>query len=113
MGLDFSHGDAYWSYSSFNRFRERLAQTAGFNLREMQGFDGRKSWDNIKDPIKGLLNHSDCDGALTETQCKAIIPRLKELITFWDEEDYDKRKALRLIDGIEEAMKKNEEFYFC
>ena len=27
MGVDFSHGDAHWSYSGFMRFRNRVVNT--------------------------------------------------------------------------------------
>lgn len=38
MGLDFSHCDAHWSYSGFNRFRVRLAAEAGIALNCTEGF---------------------------------------------------------------------------
>ena len=116
MGLDFSHGEAHWAYSSFNRFRERLAQIAGFNLRDMQGFTDPpvigKDWDNITDPIKDLLNHSDCDGELTPTQCVTIIPRLGKMIKGWEDDDYDKQNASNLINGMKEAIKEQENLEF-
>ena len=117
MGLDFSHGDAHWAYSGFNRFRERLAQIIGFKLRDMQGFtdsiESGLSWDNIKDPIKDLLNHSDCDGELMVNQCQTIAPRLNEMIKDWGEDDFDKIQALRLSEGMEESIGDKETFEFC
>ena len=112
MGLYFSHGNARWSYSGFNSFRERLAKIAGFDLREMRGFNGHKRWDKIKDPIKDLLNHSDCDDELTPEQCRVIAPRLTEMIKYWDDDDYDKQEASELIRGMEEAISKNESLVF-
>lgn len=40
MGLDFTHCEARWSYSSFNNFRRKLAACIGMNLDDMQGFGG-------------------------------------------------------------------------
>lgn len=115
MGLDFIGAKAHWAYSGFNRFRERLAQEARINLSEMQGFktkDGTKfgtvvkgkSWDKINDPIKYLLNHSDCEGQISSQRCGLIIPRIKELIKNWDDNDYDKQEALKLVNGMEDCF---------
>lgn len=113
MGLDFSHGDAHWSYRGFNRFRERLATIIGFNLREMDGFTyNGLSWGLIDDPVKDLLNHSDCDGELTPEQCSIIVPRLKELISNWNEDDWDRQGANDLIEGMQEAIANNENLEF-
>lgn len=100
MGLDFSHSDAHWTYSGFNRFRIRLADMIGIDLMSMQGFGGPDSWDEIDDDIKLLLDHSDCDGLLTPDECALVAPRLRELVQDWDN-DYDKRMALELARGLE------------
>jgi hypothetical protein len=81
----------------------------------MAGFGekGTTPWKNVKDPIVPLLNHSDCDGHLTPTQCKKAAPRLRELVEDWPDDDYDKRSALELADGMEEAAKAKENLVFC
>lgn len=117
MGVDFSHCDASWAYSGFNRFRARLANQIGIVLDDMDGFNRNSpdysgvSWNTVKDPIKGLLNHSDCDGHITPKQCQRIAPRLRELVSSW-EDCYDKQMAISLADGMDEAAMKNENLEF-
>lgn len=112
MGVDFSHCDAHWSYSGFDSFRMNLASQIGINLDEMMGYGGDRSWDEIDDPIKPLLNHSDCDGVLTPEECKIVYPRLKELIKSWDDNNRDKQKAMELIKGMKLCVERNENLEF-
>lgn len=123
MGINFSHGDAHWAYSGFNRFREKLAAEIGITLEDMEGFQSYSahlkgeqakniSWDTVTDPIKPLLNHSDCDGELTPEECRAIYPRLRELVANWDDNDYDKHQALELADGMVFAATENKPLVF-
>jgi hypothetical protein len=111
MGVDFSHCDAHWAYSGFNRFRTRLAKEIGFDLDSMEGFGGTTKWETMADPIKALLNHSDCDGKLTPKECRQVAPRLRELVKNWDD-DHDKRNALELADGMESAAKESKSLQF-
>lgn len=103
---------AFWEYSGFNSFREKVAAQIGINLRKMEGFSDvdksilseqgweayRKayeadalapkiSWDTVNDPIKGLLHHSDCEGEIPAEQCAAIADRLEEIIKDWPDTD--------------------------
>lgn len=103
MGLNFSHTEASWSYGGFMEFRKRLANQIGVNLDRMAGFGGKRSWTTVKDSIKLLLNHSDCDGTLSLGQCRKIAPRLRKLVSSWPNDDYDKVNALELADGMEKA----------
>lgn len=142
MGLDFNNSKAHWAYSGFNRFREKLANEIGICLPLMEGFwsthkDSMSTveltkkilgtaifdefywlpkeplkWDKIKDPIVDLLYHSDCDGSLSAEQCGKIAPRLRELIADWNDDDYDKRQALLLAEGMENCHKENVELNF-
>ncbi|MFD0587662.1 hypothetical protein ACFQZE_06580 [Paenibacillus sp. GCM10027627] len=112
MGLDFSHCEARWSYSGFNNFRKKLANELGFNLNEMQGFGGSRKFNEIKDDIVYLLDHSDCDGHITAKRCAKVAPRLRELVKTWDNEDYDKIKALELAEGMECAASMGEKLEF-
>lgn len=139
MGLDFSHGDAHWAYSGFMRFRTKLAAEAGIALQCMESFawnlselkpykaitiygDSDKkeyigiqpviAWSSINDAIKPLLNHSDCDGELTVKECKKVLPRLRELISKWDDDDLDKVRAIKLADGLKDAIDAKEIFKF-
>lgn len=112
MGLNFREGDARWSYSGFNRFRTKLASQVGITLDKMQGFGGGNSWDFKTDAIILLLRHSDCTGELTVKECKKVWPRLKELIEDWDNDNYDKINALRLIEDMKGTIKNNKPLKF-
>jgi len=105
MGLNFSHSTARWSYGGFHYFRKRLANEIGLNLEEMEGFGGVKNWDEVNDPIKPFLNHSDCDGVLTPEECRVVAQRLKELVQDW-EDYYDKRNALLLAEDMQYCAEK-------
>jgi len=142
MGLDFSHGDAHWSYGGFMWFRKRLAKEIGVNIDEMVGFApspylaeisaedwatlgfGSKptrfntSWDEVNDAIVPLLRHSDCDGDLSVEECRAIAPRLRELVQGWSDdpeldEAFDKKQALLLADGLEQCVRQGQRLEFC
>jgi hypothetical protein len=123
MGLDFQRVelvrhrvDGSWSYTGFNDFRERLAKQIGIKLREMDGFcDSGKPWDEVTDDIAPLLNHSDCDGKLSASECERIAKRLRELVKNWDDGDYDKQNAVALADAMETCGKDGEGGYiqFC
>jgi hypothetical protein len=113
MGLDFSHSEAHWSYGGFHNFRTKLADEISFDLNDMQGFGGCKSWDDIQDDIIPLLLHSDCDGELSPDDCAKVYPRLLELVSKWNEDDWDKKKAVMLADGLKLCAECNEPMVFC
>ena len=86
MGLDTTHNAWHGPYSSFMRFREQLAQQIGFNIREMEGFSakdgtpGNNKWENLPaDDLHILLNHSDCDGEISPSDCAKIAVRLEQV----------------------------------
>lgn len=115
MGIDFSHSVARWSYSGFNRARERLAETIGIKLNEMLGFEesGGKPWPSAeKQPLIHLLNHSDCDGELTPEQCRVVAPALREAVAQWPEDDWDRAQFLELAEGMEAAAAEDEPLRF-
>lgn len=112
MGIDFSHGDATWAYSGFNRARTRLAAVIGLNLDNMVGFGGNQEWPDANvNPLVHLLDHSDCDGELTVQQCKSVAPALRKAVASWPD-DYDKQMFIRLAEGMEEAATANEPLQF-
>lgn len=112
MGLDFSHCGATWAYSGFGRFRRKLAAEIGMDLYEMEGFDGNIPFSNYQDDILPLLDHSDCDGELSIEECKKVAPRLRQLVSSWEDNDFDKNTALELADGMDYAVKCNEPLEF-
>jgi hypothetical protein len=87
-------------------FRTQLAELIGHDLYNI--------WRNpqvTNDPILPLLNHSDCDGHLTPEECKAVAPRLRELIPQLD--DWDRSQAAKLCEGMEAAATAGENLEFC
>jgi hypothetical protein len=115
MGLDFSHGDAHWSYSGFNDFREWVARLIGLNLADMDGFGGLGSWDDVDDPLVPLLNHSDCDGELSVAECQAVAPRLRSVLAEAQPspaEEHHVAQGMRLVDAMEQAIAAGEPLVF-
>ena len=106
MGIDFSHTDAHWAYSGFNRFRTRVAKTIGIDLQKMKGFTGTSggiSWEPYTyHALYPFLDHSDCDGTLSPEECRLVAPALRMALEEIDDE-YDKRQGLLLVEGMEEA----------
>src|SRR6056297_594294 len=103
MGLNFSHGDAHWAYSGFNRFRKKIAsivmETEVDNL-----YDDRMIYKYMSaEPIYPFINHSDCDGELTPKELKQIIPQLEDAVNKLEDDDGDKYRGLELIKGMKEA----------
>ena len=113
MGLDFSHCHAHWAYGGFNRFRTKLMNEIGFECDHENWPEGLRDLAVKKDGLYPLLNHSDCDGELTPKELKQVIPRLKEIISKWPEEDRDRREALDLIEGMEFAIEENKSLIQC
>ncbi|MFF1410906.1 hypothetical protein ACFVX6_14135 [Streptomyces sp. NPDC058289] len=84
---DTSSPDVAWSYTGFAAFRRRLAQAEGFPLSAMRGFGGKRPWSDVSTTLEPLLDHPDDGaGALSATQCAAILPRLETIISQWQEE---------------------------
>jgi hypothetical protein len=119
MGINFSHGDAHWSYGGFMSFRQRLAREIGIeDLNQMCGFGGTVPWTTVHDDLKLLLNHSDCDGTLGPKTCAKVAKRLHQIVAKWPNNDgfgpdYDKLQATELIKGMKKAAKRGESLIFC
>ena len=114
MGLDFNVGEAHWSYPGFMAFREKVAKEIDLDLHLMSGYHvNGVAWDILDDPIKLLLNHSDCDGRLQPHECQAVAKRLLEIIEHWPDDDWDKARAIELIDGMNECVEQDIDLIFC
>jgi len=125
MGIDFSHTEAHWSYTSFSRFRRALAAFEGIDLDAMQGFTaGGKPWESVTTPLKPLLDHSDCDGELAPADCTKVAPRLRAVIdelwpaetSTWEqnpEASIHRSNGLLLAEGMEAAAASDEPLEFC
>lgn len=86
---DVSSPDLSLSCSGFNRFRQRLARAEGFDLPEMRGFGGDRSWSDVSTTLAPLLDHPDDDGGLSVAECDVVLPRLEEIIARWEAEGGD------------------------
>jgi len=115
MGLDTSHDCWHGAYSAFMRWRQKIAEVAGFPpLLLMEGFFERAdvydpfkeyqekcpnqaelyyaslpiSWDALKpNPLHGLLHHSDCEGEIPTEQCGPIADELEKLLPLFPDDD--------------------------
>lgn len=117
MGLDTSHDCWHGSYSSFNRFRESLAEQIGTKLNEYEGFGGQKKFDTLKHDIRPLLDHSDCDGTLSVQEAKQVANGLTSILENFNENlNYDiysfKQRIIRFRDGCLDAVRLNEPIDF-
>ncbi|MBT2477608.1 hypothetical protein [Streptomyces sp. ISL-94] len=122
MGIDFSHGEAQWSYSGFAQFRTAIATREGIDLNQMYGYGGERSWDTITSPLRPLLDHSDCDGNLSPADCTAIASHLHTVVeelwpaTLQQDDDpigtYHRQAGLALADGMEQAAEADEPLEF-
>lgn len=93
-----------WSYGGFKLFRERLAESEGFDLSQMAGFGGTRDWDEITTDLKPLLCHSDCDGEMTAAECAQVAPRLYGVLASWDQRGIDLMHDLRSGAELVKAM---------
>lgn len=125
MGLDTTHNAWHGPYSSFMDWRIWIASKAGINLLDMEGYSDRDysnpdrkkghiKWNMIKDDLKYLLNHSDCDGKISAKRCKKIADRLKTIIdnTTGLENQYYYDKTVQFRKGCIEAYKNDEPIKF-
>lgn len=113
MGLDIRPGKAAWSYGGFARFRERLAHSEGFDLREMRGFGGERDWETESGqhitPLAPLLNHSDADGYLHAWEAEEILLRLPAVLDSWEADadpavQYDVEHGRHLVEALRHCV---------
>jgi len=108
MGLDTTHDAWHGAYSAFNRWRNAVAEAAGYRIitpprYNEPGFDPafagigpyvdidwdavadknyKGEWDTVPgdDPLIYLIVHSDCDGVIHPEQGRHLALRLRELL---------------------------------
>jgi hypothetical protein len=141
MGLDTSHDCWHGPYSAFNRWRDKLAEAAGYtfhasdsgggilvdidwgNIEATIGHDLNGEWqaipvrpDGTSDPLMILLAHSDCDGGLQVRFLAATADRLEDLLPAIDgideREGYYREKTERFIAGLRKAAAAGEPVIF-
>lgn len=127
MGLDTSHDCWHGAYSAFMRWRNAVAEAAGYTFSrgdrgylyvdqvnwdaiEEKNYSGE--WDRIpEDPLIILIAHSDCDGEIKPEHAGLLADRLEQLLPKMPDDDgtghisrYGWRGTTqRFIDGLREA----------
>lgn len=142
MGLDTSHDCWHGAYSAFSRWRDKLAEVAGYTFHEIEfgrimvdidwgniektiGRDLNGKWpsipvrpDGTSDPLIILLAHSDCEGELQLEYLGALANRLEELIPLLENEDGGGHVGLyadstrKFIKGLRNAFDAGENVEF-
>ena len=135
MGLDTTHEAWHGPYGVFNRWRDQLARTAGYELAELEGNYGRETilidwghivpknyegeWDETPaDPLIMLIAHSDCDGVIHPEHAGPLADRLEELLPMLPEGDGGghigswRDKTRTFIDGLRAALAADEDVEF-
>lgn len=109
MGIDFHVLDyvckARWSYTGFNQFRKRIAQSLGLALEiDYEGRWIQQDWEKWDKDWLIFLTHSDCSGQFTHSQCGRISKKLKDVLEKWEPKDiqylYDIEHGLLLVDAM-------------
>lgn len=138
MGLDCSHGAWHGAYSSFSRWRNAVAEAAGYSLETGDHLTyPALDWGSLphatlegiwqetpEDPLLVLLAHSDCDGDIFPAQAGPLADRLEELLpeiakkhaADWDHITRDGGMVAvtqRFIDGLRLAQLVNEPLRFA
>lgn len=141
MGLDTSHGCWHGAYSAFSRWRNKLAEVAGYELMDptpeerAEGHFGKYpmiEWSGIEernfqgewtrtppDPLIVLIAHSDCDGVIKPAQAGPLADRLAELLPLLPDEPggghirHWRDTTQQFIDGLRAAVAAGEEVEFA
>lgn len=112
MGLDVSHDAWHGAYSAFTRWRDNLAQAAGYKMLSVEECKERwpeeqiyypvidlpwekfepknyqGEWDSTpgyEDPLLYVFVHSDCDGLLHPEHARLLADRLEQLLPQLDD----------------------------
>lgn len=139
MGLDASHDCWHGAYSSFSRWRNKLAEVAGYQIAKVDWGPGSFGphdtilidWGHIADecymgtwtetptdPLIVLIAHSDCGGYIHPPQAGPLADRLEELLPLLPEENDPghignwRSKTQKFIDGLRAAAEAGESVEF-
>lgn len=140
MGLDISHGCWHGAYGAFSRWRDKLAEVAGYQIAKVDfgtgdWFENRPTilidwghiqeknfmgeWDEIPaDPLILLIAHSDCDGIIHPEHVGPLADRLTELLPLLPDEEapghigHWHTKTQKFIDGLRVAAAAGEDVEF-
>lgn len=133
MGLDTTHDCWSGGYSSFNIWRDKLAEVAGYEMIVDEGKPAPKiDWEVItpgnlngdwerapEDPLLILIAHYDCQGFIRAEYTKPLADRMAQLLPLLPDDEgpghigYWKEKTQRFIEGLLSAHEANEDVEFC
>lgn len=130
MGLDTTHNCWHVGYSAFTRWRNHVAEAAGYRVLPVRYDSGIHfdtimlewhrygetkellgEWDETPpDPLIVLFAHSDCEGVIHPAQAGPLADRLDAIVPAMQEEE--RAKTLQFIAGLREAVTKGEDVAF-
>ena len=139
MGLGVSHGCWSGPYTAFTRFRNALADQAGFDLATVTFPDGfvmrdlplidwghhpekavYGEWEDYepKDALEILIAHSDCEGVIYPKEAGRLAIRIKEIVIDMEAKADQAlapliEQARQFANGLQEAYALNETVVFC
>lgn len=140
MGLDTTHDCFHGAYSAFSRWRNAVAEAAGYMVAPVKwpslGYEAESvlidwghivdknyagEWDEMpSDPLIILIAHSDCDGKILPEHAGPLADRLEAILPLMTEgggghierDGGYQRVTQRFIDGLRTASAAGEEVGF-
>lgn len=131
MGLDVSHNCWSGPYSAFNRWRDKLAEVAGYKfVHSNDGFPHDVvdlQWDSYQtknyygdwdtepdDALIYLIVHSDCEGVIHPEHAGPLADRLTKLLPYLSDTHLNSYLALtrRFIRGLRLAAAAGQDVVF-
>jgi len=135
MGLDTSHNAWHGAYSAFGRWRDKVAETAGYAVVTVDKEPHPVvmiDWGHITkgnlygqweqtppDPLLVLIAHSDCEGVIHPEQAASLADRLEGLLPLLEYADDGgghiggyADKTRQFIRGLRDAVAANEPVEF-
>ena len=136
MGLDVSHDCWYGAYGAFNRWRDKLAEVAGYQIAKVETEHGLREqvlidWGHATeaqlagewaetpaDPLLILIVHYDSDGVIRLAQAGPLADRLEELLPLMPDEEapghvwHWRTATQRFITGLRLAVERGEDVEF-
>lgn len=135
MGLDTSYDCWHGAYSAFSRWRNKLAEIAGYWVTRVEDEGMLRDtivvdwghlqghllgeWDKTPDdPLLVLIVHADCEGVIHPVQASPLADRLEALLPLLPEGDGGghiglwREKTQTFINGLREAARNNDDVLF-
>lgn len=104
-----------FTFTEFLEARAFLAKLAGIVMAEMQGYGGKKSWDelpNPHDPVLYLLKRSDYGWLMTPTEAFFCGHRMLQLFEEHEDSHPLRSRLLLLADDLFHSGVLSENVFF-